>query len=733
MVKAVNSVTNTETTEASEPIEISVPLPVMSHSGDPIVVTSRTISIPFTYNFALKYYIVETYDASGFVSSTRVNTPSSPVVVEDLTPETTYDVIAFPYNFVDINGTALLGINITTLPEVPGPVILLTKSTGNGGSKTFSWSAPVSGGAATSYEYKLNNLDWISNGSSTSVSLTGLFGTNTFQVRGVNSAGNGTAVSTGSFVVPTINSGPTAILITSSSATISWSPSNWSSYRLTISGDDTVYTGTSGNSVEVTGLNPSTTYTPTLVLTSSTNDTATTVGSSFTTLAPSPSPPTITSSSSTTTSITLNFTLGANSTSTRAYINGSFDGNTTGTSYTFFGLSPGTSYTLALYGYNGTVQSSTSSGGSYTTQTGPALIPTFGSNTSIGGGFSGSVTNYNSNYTWEISTSAGFVAWDTPSGSTRAFVVYGLSSGQSATVTVTTSRPGYNNGSAQTTGSASTVFYTVTWNANGGSVSPSSNTVSAGSYVIAPFPTRTGYTFNYWRNPLSGDLLVLLPGGEDYTPTANITFYAIWTQNVSIPSGGSVSLSGGSTPGSVITASTSGWSGSPTSYDVFITTALSPYTPTSSSSRVASSGGGSSTSYTITPSDAISPVNIFRAFATASNSAGTSSIVQSTNIITATSGAIAPSTPTGLTNTYSSGPTWTGTWSASSGTAPITYYWTLYQSLTNGGAVTATASGSTTGTSFTQSMNSSTGFWAYFTVYASNSAGNSGTATSGWA
>jgi len=204
---------------------------------------------------------------------------------------------------------------------------------------------------------------------------------------------------------------------------------------------------------------------------------------------------------------------------------------------------------------------------------------------------------------------------------------------------------------------------------------------------------------------------------------------------VSIPSGGTVTLSGGNTAGSTIFASTSGWSGSPTSYDVFITTALSPNVPAASSTRVASSGGGTSCSYTITSSDAISPVNVFRAFATASNSAGTSSTAISSNTITTQSApsGTAPSTPTGLTNGYSSGPTWTGSWSASSGTATITYYWTLYQSLTNGGSITATASGSTTGTSFSRAMNSTNGLWAYFTVYAQNSIGTSGTATSGWA
>jgi hypothetical protein len=100
---------------------------------------------------------------------------------------------------------------------------------------------------------------------------------------------------------------------------------------------------------------------------------------------------------------------------------------------------------------------------------------------------------------------------------------------------------------------------------------------------------------------------------------------------------------------------------------------------------------------------------------------------------TTPSAGTAPSTPTGLSNSYSSGPTWTGSWSASSGTAPITYYWTLYQSKSNGGSITATASGSTTGTSFARSMTSSNGLWAYYTVFASNSFGTSGTATSPWA
>jgi hypothetical protein len=222
-----------------------------------------------------------------------------------------------------------------------------------------------------------------------------------------------------------------------------------------------------------------------------------------------PSPPTITSSSSTTTSITLNFTLGANSTSTRAYINGSFDGSTVGTSYTFSGLAPGTAYTLALYGYNGTTLSTTSSGGSFSTSTGAALTPTFGGNTSVAGGFTGSVTNYNASYTWGISTNSGSVSFGSPSGSTYPFTVSGLGSGASATVTVTTSRTGYSGGSAQTTGTASVTLFAP----------------SAPSPSVTSGPTQTTVTIS-WSAPSNGGSAITRYeaqlGSSGYTNIGNV-------------------------------------------------------------------------------------------------------------------------------------------------------------------------------------------------------------------
>jgi uncharacterized repeat protein (TIGR02543 family) len=89
-----------------------------------------------------------------------------------------------------------------------------------------------------------------------------------------------------------------------------------------------------------------------------------------------------------------------------------------------------------------------------------------------------------------------------------------------------------------------TIQYTVSWNANGGSVSPSSNTVNSGSSVSAPSPTRSGYTFNGWYNSPSGGSFIVGAGGL-YTPSASITLYAQWTIVFTPPSSGTPGWSSG--------------------------------------------------------------------------------------------------------------------------------------------------------------------------------------------
>jgi hypothetical protein len=79
--------------------------------------------------------------------------------------------------------------------------------------------------------------------------------------------------------------------------------------------------------------------------------------------------------------------------------------------------------------------------------------------------------------------------------------------------------------------------YTISWNANGGSVSPGSNTVNSGTTVSAPTPTRSGYTFLYWRDsPNAFSYIYQINPGGSWTVTSNITFYAYWQQNTVAPS-----------------------------------------------------------------------------------------------------------------------------------------------------------------------------------------------------
>ena len=72
--------------------------------------------------------------------------------------------------------------------------------------------------------------------------------------------------------------------------------------------------------------------------------------------------------------------------------------------------------------------------------------------------------------------------------------------------------------------------YTVTFNANGGSVSTASKSVTYDSaYGTLPTPTRTGYTFNGWFTAASGGSKVI--DSTKVTTASNHTLFARWTAN----------------------------------------------------------------------------------------------------------------------------------------------------------------------------------------------------------
>jgi uncharacterized repeat protein (TIGR02543 family) len=147
---------------------------------------------------------------------------------------------------------------------------------------------------------------------------------------------------------------------------------------------------------------------------------------------------------------------------------------------------------------------------------------------------------------------------------------------------------------------------TVTFHSHGGS-SVSPQTERAGSSIILPTTTRSGYTFDGWFASSAFDGTALT---SPYTPTGNITLYAAWKNTVTFNSNGGSSINSQTVrEGASITLPTPTRSG----YDfdgwftssAFDGTALtSPYTPTGNITLYAAwkntvtfnSNGGSSVS-----------------------------------------------------------------------------------------------------------------------------------------
>lgn len=584
-VTAVNSTYSTSFTSTSGSVSVNRPAPIntvaptISPSSGTVGVTQYSVTSNGTWDpvdaDGVYEYLWQSYDTPSYISAPGTNTLST------YTP---------PSNFLSLGYQSPIRCRVTAVNAT-------------GSTAAFSNTATVLGAA-----------------------LTPTFGSNTSTAGGF----------TGS--VTNYDAAYTWGIATSSGSVTFGSPSG-STYPFTVTGLSSSASATVTVTTSRSGYN---------------NGSAQTTG----TANAAPSPPTINSFSATTTSITLNFSLGANSTSTRAYINGSFDGSTASTSYTFAGLQPGTAYTLALFGYNGVVQSSTSSGGSYSTSTGAALTPTFGGNTSVSGGFTGSVTNYNASYTWGISTNSGSVSFGSPSGSSYPFTVSGLGSGASATVTVTTSRTGYAGGSAQTTGTATTQ---VPVNTVAPTITPTSGTAGTTTYSVNSVGTWTNSPTSYayqWQYQDQPGVFLSISGAtsSSYSPPSNFfsgLFYAspircrVTASNAGgagtaafsntatvaapavAPSGGTVSIStntGTYVVGSTITYSTSGWSGSPTSYSLRLYNGTNPVL---TSDPLRASTSSSSGTYII---QSIDVPNYFKAFATATNSAGTSTEASSTQV-----------------------------------------------------------------------------------------------------
>jgi hypothetical protein len=259
------------------------------------------------------------------------------------------------------------------------------------------------------------------------------------------------------------------------------------------------------------------------------------------------------------------------------------------------------------------------------------------------------------------------------------------------------------------TGSGSVTFtQAVPVNTVAPTIAPTSGTAGSTTYSVTSVGSWTNSPTNYayqWQYNDQGATFLNISGAisSSYSPPSNFfsgLFYAspircrVIASNsggdgtaafsntasvsapVVIPSGGTVSIStntGNYNVGSIITYSTTGWAGSPTSYSLRLYNGTNPVL---TSDPLRASTSSTSGTYTITSADV---PNFFKAFATASNSAGTSAEASSLQVGPAVAATTVPGTVNSLTATSSLSGTnlnWSASWSApsSDGGSAITGY-----------------------------------------------------------
>ncbi len=100
---------------------------------------------------------------------------------------------------------------------------------------------------------------------------------------------------------------------------------------------------------------------------------------------------------------------------------------------------------------------------------------------------------------------------------------------------ITGSLTGTNTRTITVKESSATTYYTLSYNANGGSGAPSSQCVKAntGFYLSSTKPTRSGYAFLGWstnKNATSASY----SAGAGVRISSNITLYAVWKKNATV-------------------------------------------------------------------------------------------------------------------------------------------------------------------------------------------------------
>ena len=231
-------------------------------------------------------------------------------------------------------------------------------------------------------------------------------------------------------------------------------------FQLQLSNFDASYTWSGTNSlggtvsiagtglITVTGVNPGTSSTVTITTSRTGYDTGTATSSSYASITGSARSPGFGAATSTADGFTLpitnfdsNYTWSAtNSLGKTVTING-----TTGL-ITVTGVNPGTASTVTVRSTRTGYETGTATSSAISSLTGAAKVPTFGSPTSTVDGFTLPITNYETSTTWSVTNSLGKSV--SINSTTGLITVTGVNAGTLSSVTVRTTRTGYETGTA---------------------------------------------------------------------------------------------------------------------------------------------------------------------------------------------------------------------------------------------------------------------------------------------
>jgi hypothetical protein len=604
-----------------------------------------------------------------------------------------------------------------TMVTAPGVPTSLTKVSEDNGKITFSWGAPTSNGGSTVTRYDVMVYQngagsFISNGLSTTYTATFTTGnTGIFYVRAVNAWSAGTSASSGTLYIPQISTGPVTSNSTATTTRANWTSYNQSAYTLSVAGDSSApYTGTSAIFKDISNLAPGTQYPFALAISSVTGNTA---------------------------------SQNVYNTITSAYTTGSVVNYTTnnqlraGQRVRITGIIP------SAFNITGIIASAGNSYFTINTYVDPA-------NTYSSGGTASAIINtYAADPTVTISNivNGGFTANWSATGATQYYVnIYKTSdstsiSGYPKYTTLTTSGAltGLATNTSYTVSVASvnqigSFSNTITTSATTGAI-PAGGSIQWSASNPAIGNTITIGTLNWSPTPTSYDLRIVR-GTQGVvrqettvasTTTSGPLSYVVQSADAGYYFKGFVQASNGFGSSDWINTTEIGPVPAPALYTVTFSGNGQTYGTPSVSSVTQSSSGASVTLATVGSMG--KPPYVFGGWTIGGVSYPSGGTYTPTANVTASaiwnsSTPSAPGTPS-ITLTYSSGPTWNGSWTATGATSYTYSFSTANDSSGTGAVVRQTGSGTS------MSYTGGTQLWGRLTITAINSGGST-SASSAW-